>query len=308
MEGLRPPPRVARFEWQTAALIGFTYTVWSLLLLFAGNMHPIIWILASGLNVTLFLSVTHEVVHGHPTRSDIINKLMVLLPISWSFPYERFRDTHLEHHNTGDLTDPFDDPESWYLAQHDWLNKNGFAKLLLRFNNTLFGRMLIGPIFGLGRFYLNELSLIVGDRSQRIYLVGVWGKHLVLCGILVAVILSVGSVPIWQWLLAVYIGHSFLLIRTFLEHQAAENFSERTVIIEQNCPIAFLFLFNNLHFIHHEKPGIPWYHLPRYFRQNREAYLSANNYYLYRSYAEIFRKYFFRAKEPVKHPFLHLQS
>ena len=113
------------------------------------------------------MSITHEVVHFHPTRNSIINQLMIVLPIGWSIPFERFRDTHIEHHNTGELTDPFDDPESWYLAHCTWVNRNPVTRALLTFNNTLLGRMLIGPAIGLGRFYVGEISgMLKGGKKS----------------------------------------------------------------------------------------------------------------------------------------------
>lgn len=229
---------------------------------------------------------------------------MILLPIGWSIPYERFRDTHLKHHYTGELTDPFDDPESWYLSACNPLVKSPFFQAVLRFNNTLFGRMLIGPVIGLGRFYFCELKNLFTDTSNRSYLIRVWLQHLALCAVMVALIVELSSAPFWHWLLAIYLGNSLLYVRTFLEHQAAPDKSERTVIIEQSCPIAFLFLFNNYHFVHHSKPRLAWYRLPGEFRKHRVTYIERNGAYVYRSYSEIFRKFFFKSKEPVIHPFL----
>ncbi|MEL7430828.1 MAG: fatty acid desaturase [Pseudomonadota bacterium] len=296
---------LARFEWQTAMLIAISYSLWIFLLLSNNTVPTLFWILFSAINIAFFLSITHEVVHGHPTRIPFINRVMVLIPIGWSIPYERFRDGHLEHHSTGELTDPFDDPESWYLAQDDWFTKNRLVQVMLEFNNTLFGRMLIGPVIGLGRFYLSEARALICDTNhQRRYLARVWSLHIALCLAMALMIASLSSNPWWHWLLATYLGHSILLIRTFLEHQAAPDQSQRTVIIEKACPIAFLFLFNNYHFVHHDKPHIPWYRLPAEYRRQRDEYIARNGAYLYRSYAQVFRQYFFCSKEPVAHPFL----
>ncbi len=295
-----------RVEWQTASLIIATYSIWLLLAIFGDSVHPTIWITISVFTLTLFMSITHEVLHGHPTKSRAINRLMVLLPIAWSLPYERFRDTHIQHHLTGELTDPFDDPETWYVPQNYWNGSTYLLGLILTFNNTLFGRMLIGPCIGLGKFYQNEIHTFTSKPETRLYLASVWGFHITLCGAMAYGISEFSPVPLWQWLASIYLGHSLLLVRTFLEHQAAPDHSERTVIIKKACPLAFLFLYNNYHFIHHQKPGIPWYDLPKEYAQNRDTYLSANGYYTYESYREIFGKYLFRSKEPVAHPFLRV--
>ncbi len=66
--------------------------------------------------------------------------------------------------------------------------------------------------------------------------------------------------------------------------------------------LAFLFLNNNLHVVHHMHPRMPWYRLPGLYRANKARYLGRNGGYRYDSYAEIFRRYLFRAKDPVPHP------
>lgn len=289
-----------RVEIPTLALIITCYGTWAFLIAFSTAFPTILWIILQGINLVLFWSITHEVVHGHPTDNALVNRLLVLLPIGFLFPYERFRDTHIQHHETGELTDPLDDPESWYLPQSRWQMLGIFGQAILHFNNTLFGRMLIGPLITLLRFYWSESRLILKDSRVRY----VWALHVLLCLVVVAVIYQLSAITWWYHLIAIYLSLSFLLVRTFLEHQAAEDRSERTVIIEKSCPIAFLFLFNNLHAVHHARPGIPWYELPRRYRENRDQYTQMNGHYFYASYSEIFRRYFFRVKEPVLHPFL----
>ncbi len=295
---------IARIEWQTVLLIIASYTLWLTLLLISQHLHPLLWVIISAINITLFMSITHEVVHGHPTRNEAINRLMTLLPIGWSIPYERFRDTHLHHHETDELTDPFDDPESWYLAKHQWMTRNRGAKMILTFNNTLLGRMLIGPIIGLGRFYAHEMNTVLRRDGAGKKLFLPWALHIALCGVMVWLIVTFSQIALWQWIASIYLGHSILLIRTFLEHQAAPDHSQRTVIIETPCPIAFLFLFNNYHFLHHDQPYVPWYHLPKEYSEKRDLFLAENGAYVYRSYFEVFQKFFLRSKEPVAHPFL----
>ncbi|MGI9351242.1 MAG: fatty acid desaturase [Rhizobiaceae bacterium] len=290
------------FEWQTVLLIAVCYACWIALVVYGGPIPVALWVFAMAIVTTLFWSIVHEVVHGHPTSNRWVNRLLVPFAIGWVFPYERFRDTHMQHHDTGKLTDPLDDPESWYMYAQDWNISGRILKAVLTFNNTLFGRMLIGPVISLTRFFAGEIRLLIRNKPMRAYLVGIWALHFLTCTMLGIFIHYFGSHSVWAYVAAAYFGLSFLLIRTYLEHQAVGNHQERTVIIEKNCPIACLFLFNNLHALHHEKPGIPWYRLPGIFRENRSELLKRNNHYVYSSYADIFRRYFFRPKEPVKHP------
>jgi hypothetical protein len=42
-----------------------------------------------------------------------------------------------------------------------------------------------------------------------------------------------------------------------------------------------------------------WYRLPKLFADNRERFLKLNDGYAYGSYKSVFRRFFFRRKEPV---------
>jgi len=121
----------------------------------------------------------------------------------------------------------------------------------------------------------------------------------------VAVVLWVvvqSPMPVWAYVLSAYLGLGLVKIRTFLEHRAHENTSARTVIVEDRGLLSFLFLNNNLHVVHHMNPKAPWYRLPALYRVGKARYQSRNEAYVYRSYAQIFRAYFWRAKDPVAHP------
>ena len=61
---------------------------------------------------------------------------------------------------------------------------------------------------------------------------------------------------------------------------------------------------NNLHIAHHTKPRLPWYELPAYYRSERDVLVARNHGYRMNGYGEIFRRYFFRPKEPVAHPLI----
>ena len=293
-----------RIEYPTLGLILLSYASWILLVLFGHYLPVIVWTLVFALNVTLFLSITHEVVHGHPTSKAFINRLLILFPIGWIFPYERFKDTHIQHHETDELTDPFDDPESWYHPKSSFESMNQLVRTIFTFNNTILGRMLIGPAISMAKFYISEIQQIVFNKNIRWYLLRVWSLHLVLCVALVVFISAYSSIPFWMYLAASYFGLSVLSIRTYLEHQARDEHAERTVIIEKCCPLAFLFLYNNLHAVHHDKPGIAWYELPAFYRKNRATFKNLNKHYIYASYGEIFKKYFLTPKEKIAHPFL----
>ncbi|MBF9035472.1 fatty acid desaturase [Rhodobacterales bacterium HKCCE2091] len=285
-----------RVEWPTVWLLAACYAAYALGI----TLLSVIWlplgIAVTALAIALQSSLQHEVIHGHPLPSRKWSQLLVAPSLNLAIPYLRFRDTHLAHHQDATLTDPYDDPESNYLDPSEWARLPLAARLILKANNTLLGRLLLGPVIGQVTFMAADIAAIRQPGVLR-----GWLWHLALCVPVVAIVV-VAPMPVWAYLIAAYAGLSILKIRTFLEHQAHERARGRTVIIEDRGPLAFLFLNNNLHVVHHMHPRVPWYRLPRIYFANREKYLARNCGYRYRSYAEIFRRYLFKAKDPVPHP------
>lgn len=287
-----------RVEWPTLLLVAGCYAVWAL----ATTVLAVFWlplgIAMLILSVTLHSSLQHEVLHGHPFRSRILNEALVFLPVGLFFPYGRFRDLHLAHHRDESLTDPYDDPESNYLDPKVWARLPGWLRLLLRANNTLLGRMVFGPAISIVAVLRGDARAILGgDRA----IARDWALHaagLVPVGLWIAG----AEMPFPAYLLSAYAGMSVLKIRTFLEHRAHDLARGRTVVVEDRGPLAFLFLNNNLHVVHHAKPGVAWYRLPGLYAANRDEYLRRNDGYRYASYAEVFRRHFLKPKDPVPHP------
>jgi fatty acid desaturase len=286
-------------EWPTLALFVVTYGLWAVATSLFWQISPILATLAAALAIAQFSSLTHEVLHGHPFRKQILSEALVFPGLTLVVPYLRFKDLHLQHHFDPNLTDPYDDPESNFFDPAVWARLSRPAKAALRFNNTLLGRMLLGPAISTHAMLSTDLRLMLqGDR--RVLLA--WALHLPGVALVLAWLMLVGTMPVWAYALAAYLGWSLLKIRTYLEHRAHEAARARTVIIESRGPLSLLFLNNNFHVVHHMHPNVPWYRLPALYFGNREHYLRRNEGYLYKGYAEIIRQYLFRAKDPVPHP------
>lgn len=287
-----------RIEWPTLALILASYVgLWLGLFVLPGVSLALALTLLIPL-IALQSSLQHEVLHGHPFADRRLGEALVFPSFNLAIPYLRFRDTHLAHHMDARLTDPYEDPESNYLDPAVWATLPRWRQKLLNANNTLLGRMLLGPLIGQIAFMATDWRAIrAGDRG----VLAAWLWHLPPTLALVALVL-ISPLPLWAYLLACYGGLAVLKIRTFLEHQAHERARGRTVIIEDRGLLAFLFLNNNLHVVHHMHPKLPWYRLPRIYWNNREAYLGRNAGYSYPGYGAIFRQHLLRAKDPVPHP------
>lgn len=281
-----------KFAWPTFALIIIVYAVWGLLLF----VDP--WWIASpflGITIALHASLQHEVLHGHPFKCARKNMALVWLSLSVVIPFTRFRDTHLAHHQDALLTDPYDDPETNFLDPLVWNKLPRLVQGVLLLNNTLVGRLIIGPAIGLGAFAASEW------RNRTPQTICQWAGHLPGTGVVLGLV-WLSPLSIWTYGFAVYLALSVLKLRTFLEHQPAERVSHRSVIVEQGGFFGFLFLNNNLHVVHHMHPKVPWYQLPQLYRANKAHYLRRNGGYVYPSYGAIVRAYAWRSKDPVAHP------
>ena len=285
-------------EWPTLGLIAACYLGWMLATTVLVQIALPLAFVVLTLAVTLHSSLQHEVLHGHPFRSRPLNEALVFLPIGLFYPYGRFRDLHLDHHRDERLTDPYDDPESNFLDPAVWARLPRWRQRLLRANNTLAGRMLIGPALSLHALVASDYCAIRdGDRAiARDWVLH--GAGLILVGLWIAS----ADVPVPVYVAAAYSGMAILKIRTFLEHRAHELARGRSVVVEGRGLLSFLFLNNNLHTVHHAKPGMAWYRLPGHYAANRDAFLRRNEGYVYPSYGAIFRQYFLRPKDPVPHP------
>jgi len=288
-------------EWPTWALLSATYGVWAAATFGGGPL----WLMMPVLAVAMaqHSSLQHEVLHGHPTKWTWVNEALVALPIGLFIPYGRFRDTHLQHHFDPNLTDPYDDPESNYFYPEDWHKLPRPLAWVLEANTTLAGRMVFGPALGLWFFYRDDLLLMFRMRDPRVALA--WALHLPMVA-LILWLLPAGMLG--AYLIAAYAGLSLIRVRSFLEHQAHEHVQARTVIVEDKGFWALLFLNNNLHLVHHAHPQLPWFKLPSVYRARRDRYLRQNRGYLYRNYADVFRRHLFRSKDAPAHPIWHREG
>jgi fatty acid desaturase len=291
-----------RIEWPTVGLIVLAYGGWAASGLWLWPVVPWLAFAVMAVLGALHSSLTHECLHGHPTRNRRVNEALVTPPVTLIYPYRRYRANHLAHHHDERLTDPFDDPESYYKARFQWAAMPRWFRTVLLINNTLLGRMVLGPVLGAAGFLAAEARVFRrGARGVR----RAWSLHgLGLVPVLGA--LALFGIPLWLYVVAVvWPALALISIRTFAEHRWHETPEGRTIIVERS-PLAWLFLNNNLHIVHHQAPTAPWYALPRLYAQRRDHWQALNGGYVYRNYWQLFCAHALRAKEPVAHPALRL--
>ena len=289
-----------RIEWRTLAVAAGVYLLFGLLTWFHDLLPWWLLLIAGGYITCLHGSLQHEVVHGHPTNRPWLNEALVFPSLWLWMPFRTYEHTHLVHHYDPNLTDPLEDPESYYVSSETWERLGPLSRAFLWAHNTAAGRLLLGPLRSTWRLLASEIGpLMRGERDNLV----AWSLHLVGAGMVIVWVVAVCDMPLWLYVLTfAYPGLSLTLLRSFLEHQARPSVGERIVLVEAGPVMSLLFLNNNLHALHHAEPELSWYRLPARYRQLRAQLLAANGGYRYRNYLEVLARYLIWPKEPPAHP------
>jgi fatty acid desaturase len=289
-----------RLEGPTWLVAIAIYGAWFLLIWYHAYIPWWLMIPLGGYVVAWQFSLQHETIHGFRGVPAWFRWAVAMPPLGLWFPYPMYRKSHSIHHRNTYLTVPGEDTESYYVRQADWARIGKLQRGILMVNQTLAGRLLIGPLIRLWKMGQREIGRLRHHDYQN---VPHWCVHAVLLAILFWFVSGVCGMPAWQYiLLLAYPGMSLGLLRAFIEHRAAPRPGQRVAIVESNVVFSLLFLYNNLHTAHHLKPVMPWYELPRFYRENREKLLKHNGDFVFPGYAEIARRWLFRPVFVPIHP------
>lgn len=291
----------ARIELPTLALAAVIYAGWGAVTLFHDSLP---WWLLIPLGAVLsawHASLQHEAIHGHPTCKRKLNMALVCWPLLLWLPYRVYERAHLQHHNDDRLTDPIDDPESFYVTDAVWHAMSPAARGLRIAMNCLVGRLILGPfvvVFG----FLSSEARRVGRRDA--VAIADWLAHVLAAVPVLLWLIFVAEMPLTSYLaFFVLPGTSLVLLRSFLEHRPAHLVEERTALVEDRGPLSLIFLNNNLHALHHARPGLPWYALRAHYDAARDDLVRRNGGYVFSSYFDVVRAHGVRLKDHPVHPF-----
>jgi len=242
------------------------------------------------------LSMQHEVLHGHPFKSQFINDAIGSIPVTLWIPYLAFKKDHHEHHKS-DLTNPELDNESYYVSQKQWDNAGPIRRAAWTANRTILFRMFVWTIVSTISYVTLVLKRAIrneqGDRlAVSLHIVGV---------AFVVFLVSLSTMPLWQFALGtVYGGRILNAIRPFPEHKYQSGVETRTAMIMAGPFMSLLMLNNNLHIAHHDDPRVPWYRVNELSKKVNAVERAREVGVLYEGgYAEVFRKFSFK---PVDSP------
>ncbi len=281
--------RADRVEWPTVAIGVLILGLYVAVTLGHRHLPALAVIVALGVISGWWSSVQHEIIHGHPFPSGRVNDLVGGFAMSLWIPFRVYKSLHLRHHRDALLTDPFEDPESFYCDAERWRRANPLVRSVMWCNRTFVGRMILGPPIALVRFLGSEFARL--RRRERSAWTD-WSTHLVWVAIALVWAFGIARVPVWEYVLGtVWLGTSVIQIRSFAEHLWQPESSSRTAFVDGFFPFGVLFLFNNMHNTHHARPMVPWYQLPRladHLGSRTAADLGAG---YYKGYREIIKLY-----------------
>jgi fatty acid desaturase len=294
-----------RSQWPTWLLIAAIYGGWFGAALGARTLGLPRARAAMAVLSCWYMSLQHELLHGHPTRFPLVNALFGVAPLAVWFPYAVYRDSHLRHHDDAHLTDPERDPESYFVSPQRWNDAGPLLRRLLSARNTLLGRVLLGPWFSIAGA-LRDAAVSIRRGDMRV--AASWTLHLAALAALAYWLDERCAIPWYAFVFGVgYPALALGAVRSFHEHRAAADAPERTVINEAAWPWRLLFLNNNYHAVHHDLPGVPWFALATVYHRRRDGYLARNGGFIVRGYGEWAARYAMREVAPAVHP-LHALS
>ena len=287
-------PTARSIEWPTWVLLVCLYGGWLVLLVAHRTLGSWLFTGLLGVWIAWFMSLQHELVHGHPTRWDALNRWLGLLPVSIWYPFDLYRLNHLAHHHAPSLTQPGVDPESNYRRAEDVSSR--WQRWLLITQRTVAGRLLVGPALCLAGLHRDLLDTLRHGRG-----IGRWSwlQHTVLAVGLLLIVQRWSGVSLVEYLVASYLGLGLALLRSLYEHRPATDPLHRIVVNEASWPWRLLYLNNNYHAVHHALPGLPWYQIPARYRADRDGYLHRNGGFLIPGYGRLIGRHFWR---PIDSP------
>lgn len=281
-------PRALPIEWPTWMLLAGVYGLWLATLVWYASEPGLAPVVVLVVACAWHMSLQHELVHGHPTRSARINRWLGILPLAVWYPFDVYRETHLAHHRDELLTFPGADPESNYIEPADFARSSPLLRGLLVAQRTALGRFCITPGFAI--FNLARSMLRGGYWSKR-KRIGIWSQHLALVAAVLWAVHTGTGMPVWAYLLTAYFALGLACMRSLYEHRPAAHPAHRIVVNEAGWFWRVLYLNNNYHAVHHALPGLAWYAIPAAYEAERERFIHGTGGFLIPGYNRFFLRH-----------------
>ena len=287
-------------EWPTWLLILAIYGSWLGLVVAYPALPGWLATLLLIVVTSWFMSLQHELLHGHPTRHAGLNRLFGLLPLAAWYPYDIYRDSHIAHHRDDMLTTPGVDPESNYVDAATWQNLGPVQRFLRIAMRTVAGRFLLGPAVTIVAVWAD---IFTGPRRRGWPAARTWAEHLALLALLLWWVQSQSGISPLHYLFGIaYPALGLAMLRSFYEHRPARDPMHRIVINDAGVFWRLLYLNNNYHSVHHAAPDLAWYRIPALWRQQRDQFIAGNGQFHWQGYGGLLWRHLFRPVDSPVHP------
>ncbi|NNE91226.1 MAG: fatty acid desaturase family protein [Verrucomicrobiales bacterium] len=240
--------------WRTALAVGAGYVGFALSFYLIISVDTwwanLLAVIIIGNRLQSFENLLHEAGHGNLANSrklnDWIADYLLAIPIFKSFPL--YRPMHLAHHNH--LGDPEQDPD--YIGPPK-PGESSVSIFLKKFFSRIFIRhALIGEIIRCS--WLARLKILVVFSAVGGLLWFLTDGRTVL------------EVAMWWWVARLTVYHLLMVFQELSDHQGLDPggiFS-----FSRNAPLGFMaHVFHphnsGLHLLHHLRPKIPFFNLPK---------------------------------------------
>ena len=287
------PKKQAVAEWPTVLVIVGVYGGFAAVTLSHHWVPAPLTIVGLAIITAWQGSLQHELLHGHGLRSRLAREFVARQALAIWLPFADYRTSHLRHHDDQYLTDPFDDPESTYRSGPEWQALPRPLRGILWCNRTLLGRITVGPTIAMVRFLRPQIGLLRTTSEAR----RIWAEHLVAVAAVFAWVVGVAHLPVWEFFVgSAYLGTSLTMVRSFAEHTWRPDVVERTAVVRSRGFWSLLFLNNNLHVTHHQRPDVPWFKLPALTDSFHADEIAADGAGLFRGYRDVARQFAFKPR------------
>lgn len=294
---------LGNIEWPTVCVGLAVFAGWSCVTAFHRSLPAVVVILALGTLLALSSSFQHELLHGHPTPWRRVNDALGHFTLELWLPYGQYKRSHLRHHRDEYLTDPLEDPESYYTSMAKWRGLAWPMRTLLRANRTLLGRLVVGPLLAVPAYLAGQARQVAtgnsapGEGNAR----RTWLIHSVFVALTLVWLVQVEMVW-WHYGLAIWIAQSYIKLRSFAEHRWMPDGTLRTSTVASRGPLALIFLNNNLHTAHHNNMTVAWYRLPQHSDEIGAVRLANDGPGSFRNYFTLIRLYLVRPFDQPVYP------
>jgi fatty acid desaturase len=132
---------------------------------------------------------------------------------------------------------------------------------------------------------------------------GAWAVHLALLAGMLWALERYAGIGALRYVLTIgYPALGIAMLRSFYEHRPARSAPHRVVINEAGLFWRVLYLNNNYHAVHHERPDLPWYVLRRVYLANRAEVLARNGGFVVPGYLSLIRRHGVTPVDSPIHP------